>query len=158
MERKELPGTEACPPRREYPCGLSSVFDNFLQPMRLCGFKANISRIQVMREARLRRSKGPRQGSDILPGCLHPRPLEGFGCEHPSTFPDPCRGRIGRGGMQSPGLATRGYPIRPLQGRSFLVWDASSGGARTPGYPPGPLPRGPLSETRRKGLRRSPGG
>jgi 2'-5' RNA ligase len=44
MERKELSGIE------EYPGGLSSIPDNFLQPMRLCGFKANISRIQVQME------------------------------------------------------------------------------------------------------------
>jgi hypothetical protein len=41
MERKELSGIE------EYPGGLSSIPDNFLQPMRLCGFKANSSRFQV---------------------------------------------------------------------------------------------------------------
>lgn len=40
MERKGLSGTEA------YPCGLSSVPDNSLQPMRLCVFKGNISRFQ----------------------------------------------------------------------------------------------------------------
>ncbi len=42
MERKGLPGTEA------YPCGLLSVPGNSLQPMRLRGFKAKISRIQEL--------------------------------------------------------------------------------------------------------------
>ena len=42
MERKGLPGTEA------YPFGLLSVPGNDLQPMRLRGVNAKISRIQVL--------------------------------------------------------------------------------------------------------------